>query len=824
MRADTLRGFGFASFFSQQDTSGSLALMPMVIQSHTWKENVTQHSDPTLSGPRPSHWWTGANPQKANCPGLDANGVLRSLPMPMLRAVTRQALRDYFENGWALTETLFASLQGAEAFYRPPHHGLRHPLIFYYAHPAVFYVNKLRLAGFHNTPLCEEYEHLFEVGVDEMRWDDMSPCNNQWPSVAEVRAYRGEVYARVMEAIDTSVPEGETRSIAWDDPAWALVMGFEHERIHLETSSVLIRELPLSLVRHPESWPAPYPASSPQSSQPPQTASTFRPHPGGAVVLGKPNEFPSYGWDNEYGTRNAQVRPFEAGESLVSNAEFYAFVLAGGYREREYWTEEGWAWRSFCHAKRPPFWVCEGPEGLHAYALRTCFSQRPMPWDWPVVVNAHEANAYAHWFTQTQGDTERPYRLVTEAEHWLLRNAATREASSPKDRDFILCASGAQLHQESGPNINLAHGSEGPSTAFAATDAGFRDVLGNVWEWCEDHQHPLEGFRVHPYYDDFTAPCFRGEHTLIHVGSFVSTGNQASIWGRYQFRPHFAQQAGFRLVRAQHPGVPSGAVRLNEGEGQDRYETDALLDQYMTLHFGSPEDTFPWNIGIELPDPFPVTVAKRLVAAAQQHRVSLSKTLDVGCAVGASTFELARHCPDCLGVDLSARFIEVAQRLTERGSLPYQLRIEGELTEPRTLVISPEIDRTRTRFRRADACALPLDFQNFVALIAANLVCRLPSPTSFLGRLAGPCGLVRPGGLLLLTTPFTWREAHTPKGAWLGGKVEQGKPVWSLDGLKDILSEHFTLLEEDDVPLIIREHRRKYELIVAAMTIWQRNL
>ena len=36
-----------------------------------------------------------------------------------------------------------------------------------------------------------------------------------------------------------------------DNPAWGIVMGFEHERIHLETSSVLMRELPQHLVTRP---------------------------------------------------------------------------------------------------------------------------------------------------------------------------------------------------------------------------------------------------------------------------------------------------------------------------------------------------------------------------------------------------------------------------------------------------------------------------------------------------------------------------------------------------------------------------------------------
>ena len=52
---------------------------------------------------------------------------------------------------------------GEEPFYRPPYHNLRHPLIFYYAHPAVLYVNKLRVAGVLADPLNAYFETIFET-------------------------------------------------------------------------------------------------------------------------------------------------------------------------------------------------------------------------------------------------------------------------------------------------------------------------------------------------------------------------------------------------------------------------------------------------------------------------------------------------------------------------------------------------------------------------------------------------------------------------------------------------------------------------------------
>ena len=49
---------------------------------------------------------------------------------------------------------------------------LRHPLIFYLAHTAVFYINKLcsgRLITYLQR-INPEYESKFAIGVDEMSW------------------------------------------------------------------------------------------------------------------------------------------------------------------------------------------------------------------------------------------------------------------------------------------------------------------------------------------------------------------------------------------------------------------------------------------------------------------------------------------------------------------------------------------------------------------------------------------------------------------------------------------------------------------------------
>lgn len=75
-----------------------------------------------------------------------------------------------------------------------------------------------------------------------------------------------------------------------------------------------------------------------------------------------------------------------------------------------------------------------------------------------------------------------------------------------------------------------------------------------------------------------------------------------------------------------------------------------------------------------------------------------------------------------------------------------------------------------------------------------------------------------------MTTPFTWMEEFTPREVWLGGVVDKdGKPRYSIDGLKKAMFPHFELLHEADMPLLIREHRRKYQLIFTKATVWQRS-
>lgn len=769
-------------------------------------------------------WWTGLAPEPGVCPGVGSDHVIRSLPQLRFENITRRSVLDYFNNTWTMTEVLFSGLRSEEAFIRPPEHQLRHPLIFYFGHPACLYVNKLRVAGIIDQPVNEHFEKIFEVGVDEMSWDDMSKNQMRWPSVREVRAYRSQVYLLLKDLIlnHPDLDPAQTK-FSPSSPAWALVMGFEHERIHLETSSVLMREMPLIYLKKPRQWPDHLKANTLSFSDSVSNSSDstsivsngrvenrFVEVKAGSVEIGKPLSEPTFGWDNEYGKRIVEVPAFQSAEKLTSNAEYLDFVQEGGYRNPAFWTEHGWKWRSFKNTKAPSFWISAGPSGLHEYKLRTIFEEIEFQPDWPVIVNFYEAEAYCQWKTQKE-KTSLPYRLLSEAEHHLLRGHAQRvNALQFRTEDW---------------NLNLRSGGE-CSVSLHQRGEIF-DVFGNTWQWCEDTFNPLPGFEAHPYYEDFSTPCFDGRHHMIMGGSFASTGDEASQYARFHFRPHFFQHASFRVVQS----CDGSAAKTSFHPGQ--YESSELLSQYLLLHFASAEEvmipTLIQKNGGLSPETrqalnFPQRCADVVISACEKYEIKMGRALDLGCAVGGSSFALSRYFEKVVGVDLSASFISAAERLKSSEEISFLRKDQGDL---RTLLKAkaPKSSRAdRINFQVGDACHLPKDLFGFDAVLLANLLCRLPDPELCLRNMAGAKGLVRPGGLLVLVSPYSWLSDHTNSEKWLGARLKNGKPLSSSEAIAEILSQgkEFSLLEEDDMPLIIREHERKYQYIVSHLMVWRR--
>ena len=684
----------------------------------------------------------------------------------------RAELLHYFHATFDRYESLFEVLTCDEAYYVKPI-SLRHPLIFYFGHTATFFINKFMLAGLIDKRIDPRLESMFAIGVDEMSWDDLDDARYDWPAVAEVRAYRDKV-REVVDQVIRNTPFA--LPIGWNDPFWAVLMGIEHERIHLETSSVLMRQHALKYVK-------PHPAWQPCRESGPAPANALVAIPAGKVVLGRSFTDPIYGWDNEYGQHQAEVPAFQAGRYLVTNGEFREFVEAGGYAEARYWDEEGAGWKRYARAEHPTFWV-PSPDG---WKLRLMTEEVPMPWDWPVETNCLEARAFCRWKAEQTG---QPVRLPTEDE-WNRLYDHVHLADVPHD-----APAAANLHLD-------YWASSCPVTRF--THGDLADVVGNVWQWCETPTYPFDGFNVHPIYDDFTSPTFDERHNLIKGGSWISAGNESRHASRYAFRRHFFQHAGFRYVVTDTPVTNPVSA----------YETDAMVSQYAEFHYGD-------NV-FGVPN-FPQAMAQLAIDVHRRHgNGAHARALDLGCATGRASFELAREFDKVIGIDFSARFVQVGIRLAETGGIRYTVPEEGELVsyhERRLDALGLADTAGRVEFWQGDACNLKDIFSGFDLILAANLIDRLYSPRRFLDAVTAR---LNPGGLLVLASPYTWLEEYTKRPEWIGGFKKDGESYTTLDGLKDILRSHFELVDGPrSVPFVIRETKRKHQHTLSEVTVWKR--
>ena len=709
-----------------------------------------------------------AGKSKDNTPSVVTKTTLLNSGNPDSK---REEILHYFHQTFSLYESLFDCLANDDAYYQRAS-PLRHPLIFYFGHTAVFFINKLNIANLVDQRIDPVLESTLAIGVDEMSWDDLNDKSYDWPTPAEVKDYRDKTRALVDHFIRTC---DVTLPVEWDDPMWIVMMGIEHERIHLETSSVLIRELPLHCVKQHSLWGN----ICRTTDEAPENQ--LLPVEGGSVIIGKSKDDPLYGWDVEYGQQAHQVEDFKASKYLVSNTEFKQFMDAGGYTTERYWTEEGWGWVQYRKATMPVFWRLEGDQ----YKYRTMLEEIDMPWDWPVDLTYLECKAFCAWKSEVTG---KSLRLPSEAEWHRLRELVDT------DQPFWNNAPG---------NINLEYDmSSCPVNRHECKD-GFFDIIGNVWQWTETPTDALAGYEVHPAYDDFSTPTFDGKHNLIKGGCWISTGNYAIKDSRYAFRRHFYQHSGLRYVEAS----PLPEIKMN------LYEMDDMVSQYIEFHYGDEYFNVP---------NFPVACIEHCMNAAKG--LAKGKALDLGCATGRSSFALAKHYDHVDALDFSARLIQAPSKLQSAGLQRYTIQNEGDIVSFKEITLAQfgyEDIKDKVNFMQGDACNLPEKFSGYDLVFAGNLIDRLYDPRQFLELIKGR---INPGGLLVITSPYTWLESFTEKDKWLGGfKADTGENFTTLEGIQEALEPEFKQHQKPiDVPFVIRETKRKHQHTVAELSVWQK--
>jgi len=241
------------------------------------------------------------------------------------------------------------------------------------------------------------------------------------PSMAEVRAYRANVDARIA-ALATRHAGSDGRLAA------LLTLGLQHEQQHQE---LILTDVQHLLAQNPMA-PAYLPpaAHAPAAKAATQRWQRFE---GGVHEIGHSGD--AFCFDNELPRHKVYLAPFELSTRLVTNAEYLAFIEAGGYRDPSLWLAEGWDWIRANGIEAPMYW--RHGEEWTAYTLH---GQQPLAMEAPVThISMFEADAYAHWTGA---------RLPTEAE-W----------------------------------------------EHAVRDAALEEMFGHCWQWTSSGYAPYPGFR-----------------------------------------------------------------------------------------------------------------------------------------------------------------------------------------------------------------------------------------------------------------------------------------------------------------------------------------
>ena len=321
------------------------------------------------------------------------------------------------------------------------------------------------------------------------------------PTVEQVWSWREAVDDGVSRLIETA---GEAD---WRRLAPLLEVGLNHEEQHQELFCTDLRYAFALNPLRPAAYPAPAP--SPGIAPPPMQ---FQEGREGIVAIGAAGS--RFAFDNEGPRHQTLLNPHTIADRLVTNAEFQAFIDAGGYQTPLLWLSDGWERVQTEGWAHPLYWrrdddgwrelTLHGPEALDPSA--------------PVNgVSAYEALAYAAWAGA---------RLPTEAE-WEAHAGAESEAETTG------LFAGPRLHP-----------------APAVQSPGLRQRFGAVWQWTQSAYSPYPGFRPKSgALGEYNAK-FMVNQLVLRGGSCVTPPGHSRLTYRNFFPAHARWQfAGLRLAK-----------------------------------------------------------------------------------------------------------------------------------------------------------------------------------------------------------------------------------------------------------------------------------
>lgn len=197
------------------------------------------------------------------------------------------------------------------------------------------------------------------------------------PGVDEVFAYRTYVDEHMAKYLSGNVPHNVQELIQ---------LGLNHEQQHQE---LFITDLKYALGHNPI-----FPVYKDDFDllQDHNTETGFAHINEGVYDIGFEGE--GFCYDNELGRHKVYLHAFDISKALVTNGEYIEFINAGGYKQFNYWLDEGWAWVNEQSINSPLHWhLIDG--AWHYYTLAGL--KKVDPDAILAHISYYEANAYANW-------------------------------------------------------------------------------------------------------------------------------------------------------------------------------------------------------------------------------------------------------------------------------------------------------------------------------------------------------------------------------------------------------------------------------------------
>jgi ergothioneine biosynthesis protein EgtB len=230
------------------------------------------------------------------------------------------------------------------------------------------------------------------------------------PTVDEVYQYRKHVDEK-MQKLLTSELSKELQEL--------IILGLNHEQQHQE---LLITDLKFTLSLNP-TFPV-YKSGFSLVNEVNENSNWIKIDEGIYEIGHNSSEFC---FDNELGHHKVYVHDFEISNSLVTNAEYIEFIEAGGYKNFQFWLDEGWSWVQENETIAPLYW--EKKDGEWHYFTLSGFQSV----DHNAIlshVSYYEAQAFATW-KGMRLPTEFEWEIASNQLNWGKRWEWTNSAYLP---------------------------------------------------------------------------------------------------------------------------------------------------------------------------------------------------------------------------------------------------------------------------------------------------------------------------------------------------------------------------------------------------------